>query len=399
MIKKSFFKYTVSAAILATMIQLSVTPAFADKVTEEQINASKAQVDDFETKVQQLDNQISLAMEQSQKLSGQIESQQVKIQETEAEIEQAKKELDVHKQVYAERLKSIQSEGKQSVATYAEILFTSTDLSEFLTRFTAISKIIQNDTDLLQGLKDKQEALDSAEEKLHTELHQLEQSKSELAVEQQKIEANKQELNQALQEAQAKLDSQESQLAAQQEAERQAQLAQQRAQEEAENQARLAAQSQSAAPAQSTTSAQPAAKASAGKTVSAPAPTVTAVSPASPEAASKVIAYAKQFLGVPYVWGGSTPSGFDCSGFTSYVFRNSVGISLPRVSRDQQNFGTRIPLSQVQPGDLVFRGSPAYHVGIYIGGGQYIHAPQTGDVVKIASFNPSKFTSASRVLH
>ncbi|WP_251550250.1 NlpC/P60 family protein [Neobacillus muris] len=384
MIKKSIFKYTVSAAILATMIQVSVTPAFAEPVTQQQINETKGQIEDFETKVQQLDNKISLAMEKSQKLSDQIQTQQGKINETEAEIEQAKKSLDAHKQVYAERLKSIQAEGKLSIATYAEILFTSTDLSEFLTRFSAISKIIETDTDLLQGLKDKQQALNDAEDKLHTELHKLEQSQGELAAEQQKIEADKQEIAQALAAAQSQLQSQESQMAEQKEAERQAQLAQQRAQEEA---ARQAQQVQQPARQASSTSS-PAASAS-----------VAAVSPASPEAASQLIAYAKQFLGVPYVWGGSTPSGFDCSGFTSYVFRNAVGISLPRVSSSQQNFGTRIPLSQVQPGDLVFRGSPAYHVGIYIGGGQYIHAPQTGDVVKIAAFNPSNFSSASRVLH
>ncbi|MEH7549014.1 C40 family peptidase, partial [Neobacillus vireti] len=127
-------------------------------------------------------------------------------------------------------------------------------------------------------------------------------------------------------------------------------------------------------------------------------PPTVAAPPANSGSASAIIAYAKQFLGVPYVWGGSTPSGFDCSGFTSYVFRNAAGINLPRVSRDQQNVGTRISPSQVQPGDLVFRGNPAYHVGIYIGGGQYIHAPQTGDVVKIAAYDPSKFSSAARVL-
>ncbi|WP_462412947.1 C40 family peptidase [Neobacillus sp. Marseille-QA0830] len=396
--KKKFFKYTVSAAILATMIQLSVTPAFAAPVTQKQIDDAKGQVEDFETKVQQLDNQISTAIDKSEKLSSQIDTQQQKITETETQIDQAKKDLDAHKQVYAERLKSIQSEGKQSVATYAEILFTSENLSEFLTRFTAISKIIESDTDLLQGLKDKQQVLDDAEQKLHTELHNLEQSKTELAAQQQKIEADKQEIAQALTSAQSNLQTLESQKAAEEEAARQAQLAQQRAQEEAARQAQLAAQQQAQRQA---ASVQPAAATSAAKTASvaaSSAPTVAPVSAASPEAASKLIAYAKQFLGVPYVWGGSTPSGFDCSGFTSYVFRNAVGISLPRVSSSQQNFGTKIPLSQVQPGDLVFRGSPAYHVGIYIGGGQYIHAPQTGDVVKIASFDPSKFSSASRVL-
>ncbi|MFL6559016.1 MAG: C40 family peptidase, partial [Bacillus sp. (in: firmicutes)] len=114
--------------------------------------------------------------------------------------------------------------------------------------------------------------------------------------------------------------------------------------------------------------------------------------------ANTLIAAAKQYLGVPYVWGGSSPSGFDCSGFTQYVYRY-VGISLPRVSRDQQDVGTRISPDDVQKGDLVFRGNPAYHVGIYIGGGKYIHAPQTGDVVKIATYNPAKFTTAARVLH
>src|SRR5699024_3254361 len=96
-----------------------------------------------------------------------------------------------------------------------------------------------------------------------------------------------------------------------------------------------------------------------------------------------------------YVWGGSSPSGFDCSGLTSYVYRQ-VGVSLPRTAASQQNFGTRVSLSALQPGDLVFWGSPAYHVGIYIGGGSYIHAPTTGDVVRVATLKGA--TSATRVL-
>ncbi|MEH7482464.1 NlpC/P60 family protein [Neobacillus drentensis] len=385
MIKK-LFKYTVSAAILATMIQ--ATPTFASPVdspvTQEEINSTKVQINDFETKIQQLDNRISLSMEKSQKLNDQIKTQQGKIEKTEAEIENAKKSLDAHKKVYSDRLKSIQLEGKQSIATYAELLLSSDNISEFLTRFTAISHIMETDTDLLNGLNDKEQALENAEEKLHNEFDQLKKSQVELASEQKKIEEDKKEVEKGIAEAKNTLQNQQAQLA-QQKAEQARQLAeQQQAQQQSEQ---LAQQAQQQTQQQAPVSSRP--------SKSAP-PAVAAISTNS-GSASAMIAYAKQFLGVPYVWGGSTPSGFDCSGFTSYVFR-SVGINLPRVSRDQQNVGTRISPSQVQPGDLVFRGSPAYHVGIYIGGGQYIHAPQTGDVVKIASYNPSKFSSAARVL-
>src|SRR4051812_24082479 len=112
MIRK-FIKYTVSAAILASMIQ--ATPTFASPVdspvTLGQIDATKEQINDYEIKVQQLDNRITLAMDNSQKLNDHIKTQQGKMTETEAEIEKAKKDFDAHKEVYSERLKSIQLEG------------------------------------------------------------------------------------------------------------------------------------------------------------------------------------------------------------------------------------------------------------------------------------------------
>jgi cell wall-associated NlpC family hydrolase len=114
--------------------------------------------------------------------------------------------------------------------------------------------------------------------------------------------------------------------------------------------------------------------------------------------AKTVIQYAEQFLGVPYVWGGADPSGFDCSGLMQYSFKNALGITLPRTAAEQQQVGTRISPDQVQPGDLVFMGMPAYHVGMYIGNGQWIEAPETGDVVKIAKYNPSSFDTATRIL-
>lgn len=108
-----------------------------------------------------------------------------------------------------------------------------------------------------------------------------------------------------------------------------------------------------------------------------PAPTPTPTPPAPPSAppASGVLGIAASLSGIPYVYGGSTPAGFDCSGFTMYVF-GQAGISLPRTAAAQQSAAT--PVSNPQPGDLVFFGYPAYHVGIYAGNGMMYDSPRTG---------------------
>ena len=93
------------------------------------------------------------------------------------------------------------------------------------------------------------------------------------------------------------------------------------------------------------------------------------------QSASGVVNIARGLLGIPYVYGGSTPAGFDCSGFTSYVFRKA-GISIPRTASAQQRAAT--PVSNPKPGDLVFYGSPAWHVGIYTGNGKMIDSPRKG---------------------
>jgi len=110
-----------------------------------------------------------------------------------------------------------------------------------------------------------------------------------------------------------------------------------------------------------------------------------------------VIDIAMQFMGVPYVWGGASPSGFDCSGFTMYVFARA-GASLPHSSRAQFGSGVAVSRGSLEPGDLVFFGSPIHHVGIYVGGGNMIHAPHTGSSVRINSIDRSNYAGARRIL-
>ena len=107
------------------------------------------------------------------------------------------------------------------------------------------------------------------------------------------------------------------------------------------------------------------------------------------EGGQALVDTAMQYLGVPYVWGGTSPSGFDCSGLVQYVCRKN-GISVNRVAADQRNNGVYVSRENLMPGDLVFFGRGGInHVGIYVGNGNMIHAPQTGDVVKISSIETS----------
>ncbi|MGH2936460.1 MAG: NlpC/P60 family protein [Gaiellaceae bacterium] len=112
---------------------------------------------------------------------------------------------------------------------------------------------------------------------------------------------------------------------------------------------------------------------------------------APPSQYSGVVSIAMQYLGVPYVWGGSSPAGFDCSGFVAYVYAQ-VGVSLPHYTGAQWLAGVPVSRSDLQPGDLVFFDGLG-HVGIYVGGDQFVHAPHSGDVVKIDSLSEAWYAS------
>ncbi|MGN1407683.1 LysM peptidoglycan-binding domain-containing protein [Lactobacillus sp.] len=146
----------------------------------------------------------------------------------------------------------------------------------------------------------------------------------------------------------------------------------------------------SSAAAKSTTTKSSTSTSTAAAVSQAPTATKTTSTTAS---AANITSYALTFLGVPYVWGGTTPSGFDCSGYVQYVY-NHFGINVGRTTYTQQYAGTKISVASAQAGDLYFWGSygSAYHVAIALGGGQYVMAPAPGQSVRtgnVSSYTPS----------
>jgi cell wall-associated NlpC family hydrolase len=112
--------------------------------------------------------------------------------------------------------------------------------------------------------------------------------------------------------------------------------------------------------------------------------------------AAEALRYAMSKLGSPYVWGAAGPTTFDCSGLTMWAYKQ-VGINLPHYTGSQWNAGTHVSESQMQPGDLIFFYSDLHHMGMYVGGGKMIHAPHTGDVVRIASLAGRPIAGVVRV--
>lgn len=326
-------------------------------------NNLEGQIEQTNASIQKLDNQIQNIMDDISSTNDKIAVTQQDIKNTESEIQKSIAEINSEQELFDKRVKAMYISGAEG---YMSVLLSSKDFEDFISRAVNIEKIINYDNNIIKDLKIKNQEINKKKTSLG------EQNKKLLALQ----EDNKRKLSNinTARDEQVRLI---------------AQLKSQRetyASKVAEEQALVnATLQQIKAMKESAKKSSGSGNASRGGTGSVSAK------------GEAIVDYATDYLGVPYVWGGNTPAGFDCSGFTKYVFAH-FGISLNRRASEQLQQGVPVSTSNLQPGDLVFFGDPVYHVGIYVGNGCFIHAPETGDVVKISALKWMDLTYARRLV-
>jgi peptidoglycan DL-endopeptidase CwlO len=350
-------------ALLFLFLALAVLPLAGPATPAPPIESKQAEARQVLAQIQELDSSLELVIDQYN--SAQVELDEIKAAQrvNERRLKVARTNLGSAQGSLEARLVELYQNGSPDLV---EILLGSSSLDEILDGIETAGRVSDQDAQILHEVRKFRTEIKQREAELEKARSRQEQVVAERAAKRDEIEAS-------LAQRQQLLDSIRDQIAELQAAERRRQ-----ARIDAAARARVAA-----------------APAAAATTTSAESPTG-----APPSKYGGVVGIAMQYLGTPYRWGGSSPStGFDCSGFTMYVF-SRVGVSIPRTVSTQYGVGVAVSRSELQPGDLVFFNGLG-HVGIYVGGNQFIHSPHTGDVVKISSitgYYSSNWVGARRVL-
>ena len=341
----------VAALVAAAVVCAAAGPAQADKIDDQ-----RAQIAQAEAQLAALDAKLEGAIERYNRARGELDVVRAKIEENTRRLKIARRNLEIAKRNLAGFLVSTYKQGQGDAAFY---VLGSGSLSDLVDRIDTVERMAEIEGDLVAQVRaaereiaDRQARLREAEQQAEKLLREARSYKAEvqqaLHQRQAMLGGMRDELRHLIDQRQARLDR----IARK----RAAQLAQQ--QEQADD----------------TTGG---GSGDSGGGDPAPAPSTLG---------AQAVAIAQQYLGVPYVWGGASPSGFDCSGLTMYVYAQ-LGISLGHYTGTQWNQGAHVSMSELAPGDLVFFYSDLHHMGLYMGGGLFIHAPHTGDVVKISSLS------------
>ncbi|MFT8350894.1 NlpC/P60 family protein [Clostridium saccharoperbutylacetonicum] len=291
--------------------------------------------------IQEDDNQIEYNMDKLNKLKDQITQKESDIKDNEKELEDAQAEVEEKDNQLSERLKGIQLNGgiEATPMQYLDAVFSSGNVLDALKKVNLISEICTRDKKLILKAEESKKQLLDIKDHINKENNELQKNKVEVEKQISDLENQKSNLMKYVQDNTLLLTSDE------------------------------------------------------GVTIP-----VTLPSDISPKVKT-LIEESEKYLKVPYLWGGESPEGFDCSGLMQYVFK-SQGIEIPRTSEEQQSFAKPIDTAEIKPGDLVFnKTTDSTHVGMYVGYDMYIQAPHTGDIVKISRLSTSNMKYVGRVLN
>ena len=360
------------AILLASVALLAVLLSTVGSATANpSIQSKRAQAQAILAQVHESDAQLEQAIEAYNYANVQLDRLDADLNSNARHLAVARQSLAVAQVHVAERLRALYVNGDGGGAV--EILLGAQNLDDLLGRLDMVQRVGDQDAKVLGDVKTFRKEVTLRRAKLKSARSAQARIVAQRAGQKQSIADQLAERQRML----AGVQTEIRQLQAE-EALRQARLA-------AEARARLAAAQSAAAAAQ-------AARATAADVVSSAVDTGDTsilsdggLTAPPPSQYGGVVGIAMQELGKPYVWAAAGPDAFDCSGLVAYAFAQ-VGVSLPHSAAAQFGYGTPVSYDELQPGDLVFF-SGLGHVGIYIGGGQFIHAPHTGDVVKISSMS------------
>jgi cell wall-associated NlpC family hydrolase len=374
--------------LFAATVGASANPSIDDK---------RARAQAILGEIDALDHEVGDAAERYNGATYELGKITSELGETRDDLAQARQLQRVSQTRIAARLRTLYMNG--DTVSAVEVILGAASLDDLVDRIDIAERVASQDARIGREAKALRERVARREKELTAARER------QSAVVRQRV-AEKRAIEGRLVERQRLLASVKDEIAELEEAERrrQAELRRQ-ARVELERQRRAAEaarRAQAAAPQAAVTTPSSDAWSSVGEGPPDATPSVDDTPPpADVGRGAQVVAIAMQYLGVPYVWGAADPSvGFDCSGLTKYVFAK-VGVSLPHYAAAQYQLGSPVSKDQLQPGDLVFFRNLG-HMGMYIGGGNFVHAPRTGDVVKISPLSDpyyvANWVGARRVL-